>query len=408
MRLISVLAVFTVATLTAYGTSYYFPKFGTPIVTEKHIVFSGPGWEPHRIICITRETGTKTWEIQDEEAVLQPWFMMAGSLIITKGADVFSYNLKNGKTEPLYSTGYERCALSVNELPLVMIGGERENVEFLSLVDLRRAKKKWEVRNTRHIVAQGNGVFLCQYSERHAHASGGYSHINQKLMAISEHNGEVLWDYPQPKECWRAEGVAIGHHFVVDLAGTLHCLDQKTGAAVKTLQIQESPYASVSLAERDGAVLVWTQEGRDVFSGHVVFSVSVPDLVKSELTKTDWYSAVSHTHGDIVIGMTVGRMNTYNVKTGEKLWQGGQWNWDGIHDGWIYFSTMENNGTHTSVNMIEVTTGKRKKLYEELLPEEWQWKPRQRASAFSSDDDIEVTIEGDEDASNKAIDSDKE
>ena len=406
--MLSPLAVLTIAALTAYGTSYYFPKFGTPIVTDTHLVFSGPGWETHRIICITRETGKKAWEIQDDEAVLRPWFMMSGGLIITKGADVFSCNLKNGKTKPLYSTGYERCGLSVHDLPLVIIGGEEENVDFLSLVDLRRAKKKWEVRNLRHIVAKGNGVLLCQHSERKVHASGGYSHNNQKLVAISEDNGEVLWDYPQPKECWDAEGVAIGDHFVVDLAGTLHCLNQKTGAAVKTLQIQDSPYASVSLAERDGALLVWTQEGRDVFSGHVVFSVSVPDLTKSELTKTDWYSAVSHTYGDIVIGMTIGRMDTYNIKTGEKLWQGGQWNWDGIHDGWIYFSTMETNGTHTSVNMIEVTTGNRKKLYEELLPEKWQWKPRKRTSTLSSDNDIEITTEMDEEASNKAIDSDKE
>lgn len=399
-RLIIALCTLMLAVSTAYGTSYYFPKFGAPIVTDKYLVFSGPDWEPHRIICISRETGKKTWEIQDEKVVLQPWFLMAGDLVITKGAGAFSCSLKNGNLNPLYSTGYEHCGLSPRRLPLVIIGGERGNVEFLSLVDLRRGKSLWEVQNLLHIVAETNGVLLCQYAERQSQGAGSYSHINQRLTAISEVDGKVLWNYPQPKECESVEGVAIGDYFVVDLAGTLHCLNQKTGAAVKTLQIQESPYASVSLASRDGAVLVWTQEGRDVFSGHVVYSVSVPQLIKSELAKTDWYSAVSHTYGDIVIGMTVGRMDTYNIKTGEKLWQGGQWNWDGVHDGWIYYSTMETNGTHTSVNMIEVTSGKSRKLYEEALPEEWQGKPKKRAKATTSDDDIKITVETKKGASN--------
>jgi hypothetical protein len=371
-RIVSALTVLMVAILTAHGTSYYFPKFGTPIVAEEHLVFSGPGWEPHRIICISRETAKKTWQIEDEEALLQPWFVMAGDVVITKGADIYSCNVKSGKIEPLYSTGYERCGLSAHDLPLVLIGGEKENVDLLSLVDLRRAKKRWEVQNLRHIVAQGNGVLLCQYSERKVNASGSYSLINQKLIAISELDGRALWTYSQPRECRGVQGVAIGDYFVIGLAGTLHCLNQKTGAAVKTHKIHDGPYASVSLAVRDDSLLAWTQEGHDLFSGHVVFSVSVPDLVQSELTKTDWYSAVSYTYGDIVIGRTVGRIDTYNVKTGEKLWQGGQWNWEGVHDGWIYFSTMETNRTHASVNRIEVTTGRREKLYEEHLPYEWR------------------------------------
>jgi outer membrane protein assembly factor BamB len=387
---------------TAYGTSYYFPKFGTPIVTDKFLVFSGPGWKSNRIICISRETGKKAWEIKEEKAVLQPGFMMAGDLIITKGADVFSCRLKNGNTTELYSTGYERCELSPHRRPLVIIEGERGNAEFLSLVDLRKGKKLWEVQNLRHIVAETNGVLLCQYAERKSQGAGGYSYINQRLTAISEVDGNVLWNYPQPKECYSAEGVAIGDYFVVDLAGTIHCLNQKTGTAVKTLQIQENPYVSISLASRDGAVLVWTQEGGDVFSGHVVYSVSVPQLIKSKLTKTDWYSAVSQTYGDVVIGRTIGRMDTYNIKTGEKLWQGGQWNWNGVHDGWIYYSTMEANGTHTSVNMIEVTSGKSRKLYEEVLPEEYQWTPKKRTKATTFDDDIKIEIKENQDDSNQA------
>ncbi|MCX6921913.1 MAG: PQQ-binding-like beta-propeller repeat protein, partial [Verrucomicrobia bacterium] len=280
------IAVAAVVAMTADGTSYYFPKFGTPIVSSKQLVFSGPGWEPHRIICISWENGERRWEIQDSESILCPCFVMDRDLIITKGATVYSCDLSSGKTAPLYSTGYEKCWISPHQPPVVLISGERRNVEFLALVDIRRAKKRWEVAKLSHIIAKASGIFLCQYSEREVYSNGGFSRINQKLTAISAADGKVLWNYPQPKECWLAEGVAIGDHFVVDLAGTIHCLDQKTGAVVKTLQIQASPYASVSLVERGGTLLVWTQKGRDVFSGHVVYSLTVPELVKSQLAET--------------------------------------------------------------------------------------------------------------------------
>jgi hypothetical protein len=384
-NLIVSIAVATVVTMTADGTSYYFPKFGTPIVASKQLVFSGPGWEPHRIICISRENGERRWEIQDSESILCPCFVMDRGLIIIKGATVYSCDLSNGKTAPLYSTGYEKCGISPHQLPLVLVSGERRNVEFVALVDVRRAKRLWEVAKLSQIIAKGSGIFLCQYSEREVHTNGGFSRINQKLTAISAADGTVLWNYPQPKECWSAEGVAIGNHFVVDLAGTIHCLDQKTGSVVKTLQVQASPYASVSLAERGGTILVWTQKGHDVFSGHVVYSLSVPDLVKSQLAEADWYSAASYTYGDIVIGTTIGRMDAYNIKTGAKIWQGGQWNWDGVHDGYIFFSTMDKDGKHTSVNKIKVDSGERTFLYREVLPKELQWKTGDEQPVKKSD-----------------------
>jgi hypothetical protein len=115
-------------------------------------------------------------------------------------------------------------------------------------------------------------------------------------------------------------------------------------------------------------------------------------LTKTELIKTEWTSARSFIYGDVVIGCSMGRVDTYNIRTGEQLWRGGQWNWEGIHNGWIYYSTRELNGTHTSVNMIEVTTGKLKKLYEEPLPEECLGFLNKRPPAITSNDDIKVTL----------------
>jgi hypothetical protein len=368
------------ATMTASATSYYFPKFGTPIVSGKHLIFAGPGWEPHRIICISKDGGQQVWEMKDEKRSLHPWFLMDASLVFTKAGDVFSCDLNSGTAKLVYSTGYDRCRVSPAGLPVVLISGEKNDIDFLSLVDLRIPKKHWEVPRLEAVMASGKGVLLCEQAERQVYTNGSYSLRDQRLTAVSEADGKLLWTYPLPKENPFAKGLAIQDYFIVDLAGTVYCFEQKSGRTVNKLQIQESPYASVSLAERDGAVLVWTQEGHDVFSGHVVYSLSVPELKKSEILKTDWYSAASTTYGDVVIGMTIGRMDAYNMKTGKKLWEGGQWNWEGIHDGYIYFSTMDDDGKHTSVNSIRVDSGERTLIYREPLPQDMQWKVDPRPS----------------------------
>jgi hypothetical protein len=45
------------------ATSIYFPKFGTPIIAGDRIVFSGPGMQPRRLICIEAQGGKKLWDI---------------------------------------------------------------------------------------------------------------------------------------------------------------------------------------------------------------------------------------------------------------------------------------------------------------------------------------------------------
>ncbi|MDD2600711.1 MAG: hypothetical protein PHO37_16065 [Kiritimatiellae bacterium] len=394
-RNLLVLTLIVGVVVRLFGVSYYFPKFGTPVVTEKHLVFSGPSWESHRIICVLRENGRKAWEIEDKQVVLDPCFAMDGRIIATKGADVYSISLENGEDKLLYSTGYERSWLRSYNLPFTIISGEKEGVVFLSLVDLRRASKRWEVSNLIDIVAHDNDILLCEYAEREVRESEGYTNINRKLLAVSASTGKTLWAYHQPRECYHVTGVAVDKHFVINLAGAIHCINQKTGVAVKKLQVQRSPYASVSLAEHNGVVLAWIQDDCDVFSGYTIYSLSVPSLTKTELTKTDWYSAEFQTYGDIVVGRTIGRVDTYNIMTGEKLWQGGQWSWDGIHDGLIYYSTMEDNGNYTSVNKIDVVTGRCEKLYEEPLPQESQLKQIETTLPIDKEIDVKAFIDPD-------------
>src|SRR5437016_1998341 len=88
-------SVFLVAA-SAPATSYYFPKFGVPILVNDRLIFSGPGWESQRVICISAETGRKLWEISDLAKKLHPACAFEGQLILTAEGDVESLSPTNG------------------------------------------------------------------------------------------------------------------------------------------------------------------------------------------------------------------------------------------------------------------------------------------------------------------------
>ena len=372
---------------------YYSKAFGTPIVTGQYLIFSDPEPKPHRIVCVTRNKGEKIWEVKDDRSVLHPWFMLEGNLVVTKGGDVFQCNIQYGALSLLYKTGYARCDLTAYALPLVLIRGEKENADYLSLVDLRESRKKWEKYRMRRVIAQGHAVMLCLSSERQYNSDGSYSDVNQKIVAISSTDGKELWRRHQSAVRWDVEGVAISEYFVVNVAGTIRSYEQKTGNCIKTLRLQGEPWQAVCLAIQNRSVLVRTQEGASSFAVEVVYALGVPDLNKTELTMADWRSAVCTTSGDTVIDSTDGVTEGYDRNTGRKIWRGEPRDWNGIHDGWIYYSTTEANGTHRSVNKIEVSTGRRVKIYEEVIPRELQRKPHAVKPSMPGGDDVAVVVE---------------
>jgi outer membrane protein assembly factor BamB len=372
--LLCLLTIFSSTIGTA--TSIYFPKFGTPIIAGDRIVFSGPGMQPRRLICIEAQGGKKLWDITSGTNTLHPWFVQGEELLVTSSGDVHRCELKSGKLSRLYKTGYQRSRLLKQKPGFVLVDGERADVNYLSLVDSSRWQPVWETPRLLNVSAEGTDVLLCDAGTRKRVGGGGYTLIDRELAAVSRKDGKILWHRQMPQNVWGSKAVAISNFFVVALGGTLHCFKEADGEVLNTLKVNDSDIISPTLALRDGRALVWAQKGRDVFSGHVVFSLNVPEFVKTELTETDWYSATSVVYEDIVIGVTIGRVDAVHIPTGKKLWQGGQWNWDGILNGYIYFSDMERDGEHTSINRIQVKTGQREKIYEELLPEEMQWKKK--------------------------------
>jgi outer membrane protein assembly factor BamB len=355
---------------TAYSWSIIYPKFGTPLVTPDKIIFSEA--DGHRILCISRNTGEDLWDIKDTDAALNPCFILENKLIFTKNADIYACELVSGQSDALYQTGYDSCGLGQNSNHTVFIRGEKDDVDYFSLVDLEQKNELWKSPNITSVLTKDNGIALCKYAERE-YKDDGYTYINSKLVAISVSTGQVLWTYPLPNGGWLVDAVSVNDTFIVGESGMIHCVNQQSGSIINSYKMSDESSHPTSLVGNKNRVIVWTREGNDVFSGHVIYSLSVPSLDEIDFFEPDWYSSTTFVYDDIIIGGTLYRTEAYNLNSGEKVWSGGQWRWNGEFDGFLFFSRSDHDGKHTCIEKINIKTGERTEIYRALLPNKLQW-----------------------------------
>jgi hypothetical protein len=347
------------------------PKFGTPVVTKDHILFAGPGSRPHRLICIPRAGGDKVWEIQDSAEALNPFFEMDDQVIITKGTKIFSCSLKDGSTNLLFDTCFKYCWLAPGDSPFVKVRGIKGSREALALVNLREKSQIWEITNLDHVVAESTNFILFRLSDVTNNAG-------RRLTAISKTTGEVQSHYPVPYPTTPGPssgvftGATSGDYFVVDFGYTVHCIEQKSGKTVQEHKMEGFRFPFAPPVARGDSVVVWDHEGANFLSGNVLYSLNVPNLERLEIAIMDGNPMPFEIFGDFLVGKTFPL--AHDLKAKRRIWFGGDWNCSGVHDGFIYFSVMDEDGKNTSINKIEVGTGKKTLLYREALPAEMQRK----------------------------------
>jgi len=387
-RLMIALATFAAAFSPASGASYIAPKFGKPIVSESSILFTEPArasprmiskdWKSgvHRIISVDRKTGAKKWEITDPDnnlgVCLSPEKVGGNRYVIMKGNDLFFCDPDDGKTTLAYQTGLEQCSITAHRGASVLVKGRKDDVYRLQRVDLQSGKKLWEVRDVETLLSQGGGLILCQRSEHRVDPkTKDYRVFNRRLTAIREEDGRIQWEHPQAQSVDMETGLYVENHFITLSSPTIFCYDHESGNLLKSRNLVGKGWGSVSVCQQGKEFLAWVSENSD--SGGAVYAISVPDLEERRLLTADWYAALIHVAGDVLIGETIGRTDVYHLGTRKKIWVGGQRLWEGVHDGYIYYSAMDHDGIHTVLIRIHAETGERKLLYRELLPAEMQW-----------------------------------
>ena len=259
-RFILTIALLAALALPASGTSYYFPKFGTPVVSDSSIVFTEPGWETHRIISVDRESGAKKWEIKDPANILKvciaPSESFENRYVITKGSEVFFCDPADGKTTLAYKVGLERCSVAAHRGSLVFIGGEKDDVDWLQLIDLKSGKKIWEVREVERISSTGDGLVICQRSKRKVNAKEkSYQRNGFRLTAIDDKDGSVKWEHGLADVQDYVSSFHVGPHLIVQYLRTVYCFDSATGRQLKTVGLYgKDDWRPVSLSRKDDRI----------------------------------------------------------------------------------------------------------------------------------------------------------
>lgn len=370
-----------------WALSFYSPALGDPVVCGDRVVFSGPALKSRRLICISKETGEKAWEIDHPRRPLSPWFPMEEDLIVTVGSDIYSCDVATGELTFLCTSGYERCRLICHGGSLAFVLGERDSVDhlgltepgkrrsvdFLSLVDVVRGKRIWERRNISGVVADGGDVVLAEGYERAVWgrtAGAGMRQEGRRLIGFWVGSGRRLWLRNDLGTSFLVDGIYVDGGFAIAVDNTVRCLAEDDGRDLNTVQVDEDSTVRVALASWGDSVVAWTSKGWRPLAGHMVVSFSAPELEEGLRFEVEHGADRCCAYGDVVIGDCGRNVSAYNLTTKEKLWEGAGWGWDGVHDGYIYFTTTAVGLTHTSVNRIEVRTGRQERLYEEELPEE--------------------------------------
>ena len=325
----------------AHATRFVAPQFGRPVLVGDNLVFAAPGREPHRLICIAKEGGKKLWEITDVKQRLQPWLVLSNQLVVTTGGDINDCDPASGKLTLRHRTGYERgVSLKDQQDGHVLAQGEKDQVDYLSCVDVGSWRAAWQVPRITLVVAPGQEVLLCEQGTRRTAEDGSYSLADQRWVALSRLDGRVLWSCPV-----FAQGAAIDRYFLVYLKDTICCLKQRDGTIAKQFRIYQTPYAQASFACKDQQLLVSTFEfSSDYQPKRTFFSLSVPGLEWHKLTESDWNSAFEV---------------QYDVRD----------------ENYIYSSSIEPDGSNTTINRTEIKTGKREELYREPVPAELRPRP---------------------------------
>ncbi|MHC4423111.1 MAG: outer membrane protein assembly factor BamB family protein [Planctomycetota bacterium] len=366
------------------ATSLYFVKFGTPVVSEQHIVFAGPGWQSDRVICISRAEGEKLWEFQDKGRILKPWFIMGERLVVTKDSDIYLCDLSSGELKHMYKSDLTRCSLEHLKDTLILLKGEKNDVDFLCCVDLEQAKELWRVSGVCSIIARSPEILCVQKGKRKRTYIGGYLLTDVKVCGLMIEEGKICWAHPDPQDNFFLTGGTQKDYFIVALSEDVKCYRQTDGKLMNSISFGQDTEAVICSYKSDvlACVEFYVDDLNDPYLDessldelpsldnmydYVVYSLSVPELKKKEVFKPDWYAVDVRTYGDMLFGETIGTIDVYHIPTGRKIWSGGQWNWSGIYDDFIFYSKYEHKEGLTTINQINVKTGERKRLYEEPL-----------------------------------------
>lgn len=165
-----------------------------------------------------------------------------------------------------------------------------------------------------------------------------FGSYNQRVYALNEKNGHIVWSTPVGAEIESPPVVADGRLYMSDLSGDVRALDADTGKVLWTFHASGAVKHGPALA--DGHIFFGDYAG-------VMYSVRASDGHLTWRTQTNglsggyrhgnFYSTPAVAYGRVYIGNTDGKMYSFVEGTGQVAWTT-------TFPDWVYGSPAVSNG----------------------------------------------------------------
>jgi outer membrane protein assembly factor BamB len=351
-------------------------RFHSFVVIGERVVFSDT--LANGLVCISRKTGTKEWEINKDRDFFHPFTTSRQDLLVLSHKRISRCDPATGNLTVVYQADSELAVLTSFHEDQLLLQLRRAGANFLVCLDLNTFREKWRMSDFVKLVACSSNTVFAVHGKPPLKLSEGIHGSNTDLLAI-DHAGRLKWkatvpEHPDQSGYWYQDGQLVGSHLLVRVAKgglwliELQCLGAEDGKLVNSRDFSQSPRSMAEslgwacFAEYGTDVLAWA--GYDHFGerSNFVYSVTVPQLEARPLFQAE---DADHAivQGNILIGWHANGVVAFDIRSGKKLWQTSPAKFCGIHQGLVYCSTFDERSALNGILEINPFTGQQRLLY---------------------------------------------
>jgi len=387
IRAFLIAAVLSVEIQLAIRADYYVDsRFGPLVVIGERVVFSDR--TANGLVCVSRKTGVKEWEINNDRDFFHPFTTSSGELLVLSHKRISRCDPASGNLSLVYQAHSELSVVGPfhgDQLLVELRWGARwAETKVLVSLALSTFRERWRVPIVKLVACSSNTVFAV-VGKPPLKPLGGTHGSSTHLLAI-DHTGRAKWktsfpEQPDQRGYWYLDGLVVDSHLLVSVAKTglglieLQCLrsedgtitgSQEFGQIASTASMAEC-LGSISFAEYGTNALAWLGYGYFEKQSNVVCSVTVPNLEVRPLFQTERAAHVAAVQGNILIGWDGDGVFAFDVRSGKKLWHASLSKFCGIHNGLVYCSSGDVR-RRSAYGILEINpeTGQQKVLFSRM------------------------------------------
>ena len=353
-------------------------RFDSLVVISERVVFSDK--TANSLVCISRKTGAKEWEINKARDFFHPFTAPHHALLVLSHKRISRCDPASGSLTLVYQADSELAVLTPFHEDQLLVQLGQADARFLVSLDLNTFREKWRMAGFLKLVACSSNMVFAVEGKPPLKPLGGLRGSNTHLLAI-DHAGRLKWkatfpEQPGQRGYWYLDGLVVDSHLLVSVAKSglglieLQCMQSEDGKLTGSREFGQ-PFSTGSMAESLGSIcfaahgtkaLAWACYGYFEKQSNVVCSVTVPELDVRPLFQTEC-AAHAVVQGDILIGWHVDDVAAFDIQSGRKLWQASPSKFCGIQNGSVYCSTYDKRTALNGILEINPLTGQQRLLF---------------------------------------------